>query len=59
MLDTATLQPAKLALSDLRSGYGAIDVVNSVSLTVRKGEILVLLARMVWARPRCSRPYWA
>jgi ABC-type branched-subunit amino acid transport system ATPase component len=45
MLDTATLQPAKLALSDLRSGYGAIDVVNSVSLTVRKGEILVLLGK--------------
>lgn len=37
--------PAKLIVSDLRSGYGAIDVVNSVSLTVMSGEILVLLGK--------------
>lgn len=37
--------PVKLIVSDLRSGYGAIDVVNSVSLTVMSGEILVLLGK--------------
>ncbi|UJW84871.1 ABC transporter ATP-binding protein [Devosia sp. SL43] len=44
MLDIASAT-SKLTVDAARSGYGAIDVVKSLSLSVRSGEILVLLGK--------------
>ncbi|MGO7203606.1 ATP-binding cassette domain-containing protein, partial [Rhizobium ruizarguesonis] len=35
----------KLKLSAVSSGYGAVDVVNGVSLAIRPGEIFALMGK--------------
>lgn len=37
--------PAKLALAQIKSGYGAIDIIADVSLEVRPAEIFVLMGK--------------
>ncbi|MBY3189167.1 ABC transporter ATP-binding protein [Rhizobium leguminosarum] len=37
--------PFKLKLSGVSSGYGAVDVVNGVSLAIRPGEIFALMGK--------------
>ena len=45
MLDTNTAPTPMIAVDVVRSGYGAIDVVKSLSLSVAPGEILALLGK--------------
>lgn len=43
MLEAGAVE--KLGVEAVRSGYGAIDVVKSLSISVRSGEIMVLLGK--------------
>lgn len=45
MLDVASARVPTVSLDDVTSGYGAVDVVKSVSLSVAAGEIMVLLGK--------------
>ncbi len=43
MAGLASAPSAMLALTDVRAGYGALEVLHGVSLEVRRGEIVALL----------------
>lgn len=45
MSEARTATADALALSDVSSGYGAVSVVRSVTLTVRPGEIVAVLGK--------------
>lgn len=45
MLDVAAAPPAKLALTEISSGYGAVDIINTLSLSVAPGEIFALMGK--------------
>ncbi len=42
-----------LRLEGVRSGYGSIDVIEGVDLSIRQGEIFALMGRTGWERPPC------
>jgi branched-chain amino acid transport system ATP-binding protein len=45
MYDGQAASNPKLALAGISSGYGAINIVNALSLTVAKGEIFALMGK--------------
>lgn len=45
MYDGQAPSPAKLALTGIASGYGAIDIISNLSLTVATGEIFALMGK--------------
>jgi ABC-type branched-subunit amino acid transport system ATPase component len=45
MYDGQSPAPAKLALAEISSGYGAINIINALSLAVATGEIFALMGK--------------
>ena len=45
MYDGQAPSQAKLALEEISSGYGAIDIINALSLSVAPGEIFALMGK--------------
>ncbi len=53
---TASHADILLQADKINTGYGRVDVVHGVSLTVRRGQIIAIIRQWTKVRSTCPRP---